>query len=69
MTTPDDQDIFRAARILIDQHGDEAHVYAAMRVDELLERGDLDGQAVWKRIMRAIDELLAKERPTGASVH
>ncbi len=32
------------------------------RADELLETGDLDGQAVWKRILKAVDELLVKER-------
>ncbi len=40
-----------------------------MRADELLKAGDLDGLAVWKRILRAVDELLAKERPEGAMVH
>ncbi len=28
-----------------------------MRADELLEKGDLDGYAVWKRILRAVGEL------------
>ena len=46
-----------------------APIHAAMRADELLEAGDLDGLAVWKRILRAVDELLAKERPKGAVVH
>ena len=40
-----------------------------MRADELMERGDLDGRAVWLRIMKAVEELLAKERPEGAKVH
>ncbi len=40
-----------------------------MRADELLKAGDMDGVAVWKRILRAIDELLAKERPEGVAVH
>jgi hypothetical protein len=35
-----DLDIWR----LIQQHGDDAVIEAAMRADELLERGDLDGQ-------------------------
>ena len=40
-----------------------------MRADELLDAGDMDGQAVWKRVLVAIDELLSKERPVGAEVH
>ena len=32
-----DLDIYRSAKLLIDQHGDEAPVHAAMRVDEMLE--------------------------------
>ena len=40
-----------------------------MRADELMEKGDLDGQAIWKLILKAIDELLANERPKDAGVH
>ena len=39
-----------------------------MRADELLEAGDLDGYAVWKRLLRVVGELLSKERPDGATV-
>ena len=35
-----------AANLLIKQHGDEAAIHAAMRVDELLEASDLDGYTV-----------------------
>jgi hypothetical protein len=54
-----DLDIWRAANLLIRQHGADAEVQAARRSDLMLERGDLDGQAVWKRIRRAIVELRA----------
>jgi len=37
-----DLDNYRSARLLIDQYGDEAPIHAAM-----LEKGDLEGQAVW----------------------
>ena len=40
-----------------------------MRVDELLDKGDLDGRAVWVRILAAVEELLSKERPEGVRVH
>jgi len=28
-----------------------------MMADKMLERGDLDGRATWKRILKAIEEL------------
>lgn len=54
----EDIDIWRAAKMLVDRHGDEAPVHAAMRADELLADGDIDGQHIWTRIQRAIEELL-----------
>ncbi len=33
--------------------GTEAPIHAAMRADELLDQGDLDGAAVWRRIKAA----------------
>ena len=32
-----------------------------MRADEMLGVGDLDGQAVWKAILKAVNELVNKE--------
>ncbi len=51
MTT--DQDVFRSAILIVQQHGAEAPIEAAMRADAMLDRGDLDGQRVWLRILRA----------------
>ena len=63
-------DIYRTARLLIEQHGDEAPIHAAMRADAMLEAGDLDGQAVWKRIIRAIKDLQDRGPPgVGEAVH
>ena len=56
-TVINDPDIFRAAKLLIDQRGPEAGDFAAGRADALLEEGDMDGAAVWRRILEAIDEL------------
>jgi hypothetical protein len=58
-----DLDIWRAANLLIRQHGPDAELEAAKRADLLLERSDLEGQTVWKRIRRAIVEL--KAPPSG----
>lgn len=64
-----DLDIYRSAKRLIKQHGDEAPIFAAMRVDAMAEAGDEEGHQVWRRISKAIDELQAKEPPVGAAVH
>ena len=37
--------------------------------DELLDAGDMDGQAVWKQILAAIEELLSKEALEGAQAY
>jgi len=57
-----DIDVLRAAHLLISRHGGDAPAQAAMRHDELLAAGDMEGATVWKRILRAIDELGRKER-------
>jgi hypothetical protein len=54
-----DRDIGRAANLLIREHGADSEVVLAGRADEMLERGDRDGQLVWVRIRRAIVELQA----------
>ncbi len=64
-----DIDIYLSANELIKQHGEDAPIRAAMRADELMETGDMEGVAVWKRIVKAIEELLSEERPDDAEVH
>jgi hypothetical protein len=56
MTT--DRDIYRSAKLLIDQYGDGASLHAANRADEMLDKGDLDGQGTWLRIYAAVTEML-----------
>ena len=64
-----DLDIYRAANLLIKQHGEDAPIHAAMRADVLMEAGDLVGHAVWKCILAAVDELLSEDRPADAKLH
>jgi hypothetical protein len=63
-----DPDIFRAAKLLIDQDGEDAALRAAQRADELLEAGDMIGAATWRRILKAIEEL-RRGRREGESVN
>ncbi len=62
-------DVYRAANELIEQHGEAADIEAAMKADERLAAGDMEGEAVWLRIIKAIEELLSEERPKDAEVH
>ena len=50
-------DIYRSAQVLVTRHGQDAPIEAAMRADSMLERANLDGYAVWRRILRAVGEL------------
>jgi hypothetical protein len=52
-----DPDIWRVTTLLLDQHGDEAALGAAQRADKLMDEGDMEGVAVWRRIVKAIEEL------------
>ena len=52
-----DRDIWRAANLLIREHGAEAEIVAARRADEMLERGDYEGRVVWLRIRRAVAKM------------
>jgi hypothetical protein len=64
-----DLDIYHTANLLVKQHGDDAPIHAAMRADAMLEAGDLDGYAVWKRILRAVEELQRAGPKSGEAVH
>ncbi len=64
-----DLDIYRSANLLVKQHGEDAPIHAAMRADAMLDKGDLDGYAVWKRILAAVKELLRKQPVGGDRVH
>ncbi len=63
-----DLDIYRTANILVKQHGRDAPIHAAMLADAMLDKGDMDGYAVFKRVVKATEELLSKERPDDATL-
>ena len=59
-----------AGKLLIDQHGEDAPIFAAQHADACLEAGDLDGKAVWMRVIAAIKELTNTDTPgSGQPVH
>ncbi len=64
-----DLDVYRSAQLIVERHGDGAPIEAAMKVDAMLEKGDIDGQAAWLRILRAVKELLLAQPDKGDVVH
>ncbi len=58
-------DIYRAANILVKRYGEDAALEAAQRADVMLERSDMDGYAVWKSIVRAVEEMQRIELAAG----
>ena len=64
-----DLDIYRSAQVLVKQHGEDAPIEAARRADAMLDKGDLGGYAVWKRVLKAVGELQKVEPKLGDAVH
>jgi len=64
-----DLDINRSAKVIMKQYGKAAPVHASMRADAMLDKGNLDAYAVWKRILRVIEELQRAEPKSGETVH
>ena len=54
---------------LVEKHGDETPIHAAMQSDAMLDKGNLDGAAVWRRIVAAIEELQREEPAAGERRH
>ena len=63
-----DRDVWQAAKLLVDRHGQDATLHAAQRADELLGNGDIDGRAIWHLIEEACVELLRAEPGPGERV-
>ncbi len=55
--------------VLVKHHGEDAPVEAAMRADALLEVGDVEGCAMFKRVLRAVEELRREEMEAGERAH
>ena len=59
----------RAAQIMVRRYDDGAATKAAMRADDFLDQGIIDGERLWNWIMQTIEEL-QRERPRdGEAVH
>jgi hypothetical protein len=50
-------DIWRTASLLIKAHGENAWAEAAGQADDMIAKGDTEGEAVWKRVLAAIRDM------------
>ncbi len=50
-----------ATPALADVAGVASVIQAAMWADAMLDKGDLDGYGVWRRVLRAVEELQGSE--------
>ncbi len=64
-----DLDIYRTANVLVKHYGKEADLEAAQRADAMLEKGSLDGQRVWKRVLAAVKEIQREVPREGEAVN
>ncbi len=62
-------EFYRAANQLVNRHGEDAGFEAAKQADAMIEQGDPEGLAVWKRILKAVDELLRYQPDQGETTH
>ena len=62
-------DPYRAAKLLIDQHGSDAKSHAMQRVLDMRASGDERGEWVWMGVFDAVLELQAIRPADGEAVH
>jgi hypothetical protein len=65
----DSMDPYRAAKMLIDLHGDHAKAHAAQRLFEMRILDDEAGARAWMRVLDAIIALRAIRPANGDAVH
>jgi hypothetical protein len=61
--------IWRTAAFVLREHGDGARSNAAERADALYDKGDLDGFIVWRKVIRAIEQLERQKPNAGEAVN
>jgi len=63
-------DIFRTANLLIKEYGEMASVGAQIKVDQMFKRGDMQGQQLWLKVAKAVEQLQSEKAPlTNQTLH
>lgn len=62
-------EVYRTATLLIREYGELAPAGAFIKADQLRDKGDMQGEDIWRKVARAAEELLSEERPANSVVH
>ena len=62
-------DIWRSANVLVGHHGEKARTEALDRIANAREDGKPDVEAVWWRILRAVEALQREEPKAGEGMN
>jgi hypothetical protein len=65
----EETNIWRAVEQMRKLYGADAAIHAAMRADQLMDQGDIEGFDMWKRVAAAINELDRVTRRDGEARH
>ncbi len=65
----EDIDIWRAAKLLMTQHGGGAKSAAGQRERAMFAKRDFEGAIVWRRVEAAIEELERQKPREGEAVN
>ena len=63
------KDVYCLAQLMFERHGDDAVFIAAQIADDLGEQGDTEGRVAWKRVVKAVIDLIDDVPPDGGEVH
>ena len=64
-----DLDIYRSAQVLTDTHGEDAALKVSVIADAMRKRKNMEGVAVWLRVLHAVEELQRTGRREGEAAH
>lgn len=62
-------EVYRTATLLIREYGELAPAGAFIKADQLRDKGDMQGEDIWRKVARAAEELLSEERPANSVIH
>lgn len=65
---PDEKDIYRSAKLLLNQHQQLAESFALQKMEEFMNQGDVKSASVWLAIAQAITKL-DQSKPHNAVIH
>ena len=63
------QEIYCSAKVLIEQYGREATIWATTLADQHRDQGDEEGFETWERVVIACEHLLETQRLPGVTLH